>query len=433
MHKKIVFRSFLGFTILLLPIIVLSPVFAQLFASHRTQGNFDERYDEEGSGQNEPADNLRSKIAALGPTRVEQLTIPILLGLEIADLEDTWGDARSNGRVHEGIDIFAPRGAFVVSPTNAVVTRIGVGQNGGNYVYTTNPSGERFYFAHLDAYKESLAVGDVLAPGDLIGYVGNTGNAMQSPPHLHFGIYNRGVQNPFPRFTKTFSTHERIASVGKVLQASKDPITLARKVVAENRTFFLAAEAAGVILPPAIFQVFAEERRISDGADLTIGVRGSMVSRLQQFLISQHTGSAAEALTRAGATGYFGPATERALAEYQRAVGISPASGYYGLISRMRIEPLLPPLHPPSPTPGPTSFIRDLKRGASGADVRALQVLLNAKGFPVAASGPGSPGNETTYFGLATERALTAFQKAHSISPASSYFGSLTRVKIESI
>ncbi|HUY05553.1 MAG TPA: peptidoglycan-binding domain-containing protein [Candidatus Paceibacterota bacterium] len=73
------------------------------------------------------------------------------------------------------------------------------------------------------------------------------------------------------------------------------------------------------------------------------------------------------------------------------------------------------------------AFSRDLKHGDTGDDVRALQAYLNAHGFAVAAAGPGSAGNETGYFGSATEAALARFQAANSIAPASGYFGSITR------
>lgn len=78
------------------------------------------------------------------------------------------------------------------------------------------------------------------------------------------------------------------------------------------------------------------------------------------------------------------------------------------------------------------SFENNLGFGAVGSDVSALQHALNARGFTVAASGPGSPGNETTYFGPATRNALIAFQKSVGISPARGYFGPISRAYINS-
>ncbi|QQG38321.1 MAG: peptidoglycan-binding protein [Candidatus Kaiserbacteria bacterium] len=77
-----------------------------------------------------------------------------------------------------------------------------------------------------------------------------------------------------------------------------------------------------------------------------------------------------------------------------------------------------------------SSFTRDLEVGLTGADVKALQVYLNTKGYVVAASGPGSPGNETTRFGNATKAALIKLQKAAGISPASGFFGPKTRAYV---
>ncbi len=77
--------------------------------------------------------------------------------------------------------------------------------------------------------------------------------------------------------------------------------------------------------------------------------------------------------------------------------------------------------------------VRDLKINMTGFDVRNLQILLNKNNFIVANSGAGSPGNETSFFGPATQRALQNYQQAHNISPASGYFGQITRGHMKSI
>lgn len=84
----------------------------------------------------------------------------------------------------------------------------------------------------------------------------------------------------------------------------------------------------------------------------------------------------------------------------------------------------------PAPSAAGTTFTRDLEIGVSGDDVLALQKYLNAHGFPLAASGPGSPGNETLKFGAATKAALIKFQAAKGITPAAGYFGPKTRAII---
>jgi len=79
------------------------------------------------------------------------------------------------------------------------------------------------------------------------------------------------------------------------------------------------------------------------------------------------------------------------------------------------------------------SFTRDLQVGSTGDDVKVLQQWLNANGYQVAASGPGSPGNETTYFGVATQAALAKFQAANGITPSAGYLGPKTRAAIQAM
>jgi hypothetical protein len=86
-----------------------------------------------------------------------------------------------------------------------------------------------------------------------------------------------------------------------------------------------------------------------------------------------------------------------------------------------------------TPAPGHTSFTHDFTVGGKGSDVKALQQFLNTHGFPVAKSGLGSAGNETTFFGAGTKAALIKFQKANGITPAAGYFGPKTRAKINSL
>ena len=116
-------------------------------------------------------------------------------------LRDTWGAARSDGRQHEGIDIFAPKGTPVVSTTEGIVTRVGTSSRGGQHVGVLGPGLEWHYYAHLDRFG-AVREGDLVSPGDVLGYVGNTGNARGTPPHLHYGIYRRGAVNPYPRLAE---------------------------------------------------------------------------------------------------------------------------------------------------------------------------------------------------------------------------------------
>jgi murein DD-endopeptidase MepM/ murein hydrolase activator NlpD len=92
--------------------------------------------------------------------------------------------------VHHGIDIFAPRGTPVVAATHGVVRSTRPNELGGIVVWLRDERrGQSLYHAHLEAI--TVREGEVVAPGDTLGFVGNTGNARTTPPHLHFGIYRR--------------------------------------------------------------------------------------------------------------------------------------------------------------------------------------------------------------------------------------------------
>lgn len=126
-------------------------------------------------------------------------TLPVpVAGVKPVQLADTWGGARSGGRRHEGIDIFAKRGTPVLSSTEGIVLRVGANSLGGQVVWVLGPGGQRHYYAHLDRYGDVRA-GTRLMPGSIVGYVGNTGSAAATPPHLHYGIYTvGGAVNPYP-------------------------------------------------------------------------------------------------------------------------------------------------------------------------------------------------------------------------------------------
>ena len=116
-------------------------------------------------------------------------------------LVNSWGAARPGGRRHEGIDIFAPKGTPVLSTTRGIVTRVGMNRLGGQIVTVLGPGLEWHYYAHLDRFG-TFREGDVVHAGDVLGYVGNTGNARGTPTHLHYGIYRDGPRNPYRRLTE---------------------------------------------------------------------------------------------------------------------------------------------------------------------------------------------------------------------------------------
>lgn len=144
---------------------------------------------------------VRHPIVAMQLLRAEpppQLVVPVR-GVQRAQMRDTWGASRSGGRTHQGIDIFAPRGREVVSATRGIVVTVGHNALGGRIVRILGPGGHWHYYAHLDRFA-NVRPGDVIERGTVLGYVGTTGNARGTPPHLHYGIYRfrGGAMNPYP-------------------------------------------------------------------------------------------------------------------------------------------------------------------------------------------------------------------------------------------
>jgi peptidoglycan LD-endopeptidase LytH len=118
-------------------------------------------------------------------------------GLTTRTVKSLFGAERDAGaRRHQGIDIFAAKGTPVAAVTSGVA-RSGTNPLGGNVVWLHDPSGRRtFYYAHLD--RSAIDGMSLVREGEVLGYVGNTGNARATPPHLHFGLYQGGAVNPLP-------------------------------------------------------------------------------------------------------------------------------------------------------------------------------------------------------------------------------------------
>jgi hypothetical protein len=126
------------------------------------------------------------------------LLMPVA-GAKVNRITDTWGAPRLGGRLHRGQDIFAPKGTAVRSATRGYVVRVGNNALGGKVVLIIGAGGRRYYYAHLDAFAPTLRVGTPVTPETIIGFVGNTGNAVHTPSHLHFGMYTvAGAVNPLP-------------------------------------------------------------------------------------------------------------------------------------------------------------------------------------------------------------------------------------------
>lgn len=118
-----------------------------------------------------------------------RLTIPVA-GVPAAKLERSYHDARSGQREHEAIDILAPTGTPVVAVEEGTVAKLFNSKAGGITLYQFDPSQQySYYYAHLDRYADGIKEGDPVHRGQVIGYVGISGNAPKNTPHLHFAVY----------------------------------------------------------------------------------------------------------------------------------------------------------------------------------------------------------------------------------------------------
>jgi murein DD-endopeptidase MepM/ murein hydrolase activator NlpD len=118
-----------------------------------------------------------------------KLLVPVD-GIGFPQLTDTFDQPRGTERHHEALDIMAAKGTKVVATADGKVVKLFTSKPGGLTVYQFDPSEKyAYYYAHLDRYAEGLKEGAVLKRGDLVGYVGATGNADPNAPHLHFAVF----------------------------------------------------------------------------------------------------------------------------------------------------------------------------------------------------------------------------------------------------
>jgi len=133
-----------------------------------------------------------------------RLLIPVE-GIRPDQLQDTFKDSRSEGRVHDAIDIIAPRGTPVLAATDGRIVKLFNSVKGGITFYQLAAADEHYvlYYAHLERYADGLKEGYVARRGETVGYVGDTGNATPGNTHLHFQLYR--VEDP-----KRFWTGENL-------------------------------------------------------------------------------------------------------------------------------------------------------------------------------------------------------------------------------
>jgi murein DD-endopeptidase MepM/ murein hydrolase activator NlpD len=142
---------------------------------------------------------------------------------------DSWGYPRMTGTSsahwHQGTDIFAPRGTPLVAAESGVLERIGVASLGGNKLWVKGDSGTHYYYAHLTAFVAGAQDGMRVNAGDVVGYVGDTGNARGTPPHLHFEVHPGGgsAVNPYPLLKATYGTRPMVQIVSAPAPGAPPP------------------------------------------------------------------------------------------------------------------------------------------------------------------------------------------------------------------
>lgn len=138
---------------------------------------------ERAVGESEPVDPLTNLIG-------RGLTVPVL-GVRREDLRDSFDETRGDNRRHEAIDILAPRGTPVLAVEDGTIAKLFLSHGGGGKtIYQFDGDGVyAYYYAHLERYAEGLTEGATVHRGQVIGFVGTSGNAPPDTPHLHFAVY----------------------------------------------------------------------------------------------------------------------------------------------------------------------------------------------------------------------------------------------------
>jgi len=146
---------------------------------------------------------------------LRSLTFPIA-GLKLQDLQNSFNDARGETHRHEATDILAPRGSPVMAVDDGTIRKLFTSRQGGLTVYQFDPEEIYcYYYAHLDHYAEGLEEGMPVRRGQVIGYVGTTGNAPANTPHLHLAVFKLGPEkrwwegkpiNPYPALIDALKT-----------------------------------------------------------------------------------------------------------------------------------------------------------------------------------------------------------------------------------
>ena len=137
----------------------------------------------------------------------EKILMPVY-DVKVSEITDTWHAPRGNlgERLHEGQDIFAPEGTPIFSATKGYITKITNQTIGGNSVFIIGAGGRTYFYTHLERFPDNIRIGQPVTTDTVVGFVGKTGNAAATPPHLHFGVYEPSDEatNPLPLLTDRF-------------------------------------------------------------------------------------------------------------------------------------------------------------------------------------------------------------------------------------
>ena len=138
---------------------------------------------------------------------------PPISGLALTDLRDSFEEIH-NGHRHEAIDIMEPRGTPVHAVVSGTIRKLFLSKPGGNTVYEFDEMGVYcYYYAHLDRYAEGLQEGKRVERGDIIGFVGSTGDANANAPHLHLAIVDLGPEKQWWKGTAIDPYPDLVAAV----------------------------------------------------------------------------------------------------------------------------------------------------------------------------------------------------------------------------
>ena len=159
---------------------------------------------EKGDGGSKPKEPPRRKAPATPESRLRAIStkggfaFPVKLGRH--RYSDDWGAARQNTGRHQGNDIFAPAGTPVLAVTDGVLRRVGTARVPGNRLYLYSKSGDYYFYGHLSSFESAAREGARVKAGQVLGFVGSTGDAEPTPPHVHFEVHpgGGGPVNPYP-------------------------------------------------------------------------------------------------------------------------------------------------------------------------------------------------------------------------------------------